>query len=84
MARWRFLGDSRATAAVFAKEEVEADAILSGDLRQLISAFPAFGVRFYRSLAIILGQRLRQTSKELLREMTNKSAANYNRSHKYL
>jgi CRP-like cAMP-binding protein len=63
-----FLGDSRATAAVVAKEEVEADVIWADDLRQLISSFPAFGVRFYRSLAIILGQRLRQTSKELLRD----------------
>lgn len=67
-----FLGDSRATAAVVAKEEVEADVIWADDLRQLISTFPAFGVRLYRSLAVILGQRLRQTSNELLREMTKK------------
>ena len=71
-----FLGDSRATAAVVAREEVEADVIWADHLRQLISTFPAFGVRFYRSLAIILGQRLRQTSKELLREMTKKRVAN--------
>ncbi len=67
-----FLGDSTATAAVVAKEEVEVDAIWADDLRQLVSAFPGFGTRFYRSLAVILAQRLRQTSKELLREMTNK------------
>ncbi|HWO32149.1 MAG TPA: cyclic nucleotide-binding domain-containing protein [Candidatus Acidoferrum sp.] len=65
-----FLGDSRATVGVVAKEEVEADVIWADDLRQLISTFPAFGVRYDRSPAIILGQRLRQTSKELLREMT--------------
>jgi CRP-like cAMP-binding protein len=67
-----FLGDSIATAAVVAKDEVEVDAIWAGDLRQLIAVFPGFGTRFYRSLAVILAQRLRQTSKELLRAMTNK------------
>ena len=67
-----FLGDSTATAAVIAKDEVEVDVIWAHDLRQLVAAFPGFGTRFYRSLAVILAQRLRQTSKELLREMTNK------------
>ena len=67
-----FLGDSTATAAVVAKDEVEVDAIWADDLREIVAAFPGFGVRFYRSLAVILAQRLRQTSKELLREMTNK------------
>ncbi len=67
-----FLGDSTATAAVVAKEEGEVDAIWADDLRQLVSTFPGFGTRFYRSLAVLLAQRLRQTSKELLREMTNK------------
>jgi CRP-like cAMP-binding protein len=67
-----FLGDSTATAAVVAKDEVRVDAIWADDLRQLITTFPGFGTRFYRSLAVLLAQRLRQTSKELLREMTNK------------
>ena len=67
-----FLGNSTATAAVVAKDEVQVDAIWADDLRQLITTFPGFGIRFYRSLAIILAQRLRQTFKELLREMTNK------------
>ena len=67
-----FLGDRTATAAVVAKDEVEVDAILAEDLRQLVAVFPAFGARFYRSLAVILAQRLRQTSRELLREMTKK------------
>jgi CRP-like cAMP-binding protein len=65
-----FLGDSTATAAVVAKDEV--DAIWADDLRELVAVFPGFGVRFYRSLAVLLAQRLRETSKELLREMTNK------------
>jgi CRP-like cAMP-binding protein len=67
-----FLGDRTATAAVVAKDEVEVDAILAEDLRQLVAVFPGFGARFYRSLAVILAQRLRQTSRELLREMTKK------------
>jgi CRP-like cAMP-binding protein len=67
-----FLGDSTATAAVVAKDEVRVDAIWAHDLRQLIDTFPGFGTRFYRSIAVILAQRLRQTSKELLREMTKK------------
>jgi CRP-like cAMP-binding protein len=67
-----FLGDRTATASVVAKDEVELDAIWADDLRELIAAFPGFGVRFYRSVAVLLSQRLRQTSRELLREMTNK------------
>lgn len=67
-----FLGDSTATASVIANDEVELDAIWADDLRQLVATFPGFGARFYRSLAVILAQRLRQTSKELLRAMTNK------------
>jgi CRP/FNR family transcriptional regulator, cyclic AMP receptor protein len=67
-----FLEDSRATATVVAKDEVEVDAIWSDDLRQLVLMFPGFGTRFYRSLAVILAQRLRQTSKELLREITSR------------
>ncbi|MGA3092689.1 MAG: cyclic nucleotide-binding domain-containing protein [Terriglobales bacterium] len=67
-----FLGDCTATAAVVAKGDVEVDAIWADDLRELINVFPGFGTRFYRSLAVILAERLRQTSRELLREMTNR------------
>ena len=67
-----FLVDSRATAAVIAKEDVEVDAISAIDLRELIQTFPGFGVRFYHSLAVLLGHRLRQTSQELLRVMVLK------------
>src|SRR5580704_17212055 len=40
-----FLGDSTATAAVVAKDEVQVDAIWADDLRQLIATFPGFGTR---------------------------------------
>jgi CRP-like cAMP-binding protein len=67
-----FLGSSTAAAAVVTKDEVEVDAIWADDLRELVAVFPGFGMRFYRSLAVLLAQRLRETSKELLRDMTNK------------
>ena len=67
-----FLGDSTATAAVVAKDEVEVDAIWADGPRETRNPVVGFGVRFYRSLAVLLAQRLRETSKELLREMTNK------------
>jgi CRP/FNR family cyclic AMP-dependent transcriptional regulator len=63
-----FLGDSTANAAVVAKDEVEVDAIWADDLRELVAVFPGFGVRFYRALAVLLAQRLRETSKELPRD----------------
>ena len=67
-----FLGDRRATASVVAKDDVEVDMIRAVDLRELIDVFHGFGTRFYRSLSLILAQRLKQTSRELLREMTRK------------
>jgi len=60
------------TAAVVATDEADVDAIWANDLRELVTMFPGFGARFYRSLAIILARRLRETSRELLREMTKK------------
>jgi CRP-like cAMP-binding protein len=67
-----FLGSGRATAAVVAKEEVEVDAVYVDDMRQIVHAFPGFGMRFYRSLAVILVERLRQTSRELQREIVSR------------
>ena len=65
-----FLEQSKATAAVIASdEEVEADEIEARELRAMFVAFPGLASRFYLSLAMILAQRLRVTSKELAREM---------------
>jgi CRP/FNR family transcriptional regulator, cyclic AMP receptor protein len=65
-----FLEQSRATAAVIAsEEEVEVEEIESRELRSMLVAFPGLASRFYLSLATILAQRLRVTSKELAREM---------------
>jgi extracellular factor (EF) 3-hydroxypalmitic acid methyl ester biosynthesis protein len=66
-----FLENGRATAAVIAKDdEVEADEINARELREVFEAFPRLASRFYLSLAVILAQRLKDTSRELAREMT--------------
>jgi CRP-like cAMP-binding protein len=65
-----FLEQGKATAAVIARdEEVEVDQIKVHDLRELMEAFPRLASRFYRSLALVLVQRLRVTTGELAREM---------------
>ncbi len=65
-----FLEQGKATAAVIAStEEVEVDEVGSHELRALFVAFPGLASRFYQSLSMILAQRLRETSKELAREM---------------
>ncbi len=66
-----FLEQGRATAAVIASDEVvEVDEVGARELRAILKAFPGLASRFYLSLAVILAQRLRVTSKELAREMT--------------
>jgi CRP-like cAMP-binding protein len=65
-----FLESGKATAAVVAKDEkVEADVISAQDLRDLFNTFPGLASRFYQSLATVLAERLRLTSRELAREM---------------
>ncbi len=65
-----FLQQGKATAAVIASdEEVEVDEVEGHELRALLMAFPGLASRFYLSLAVILAQRLRETSKELAHEM---------------
>jgi extracellular factor (EF) 3-hydroxypalmitic acid methyl ester biosynthesis protein len=65
-----FLEKGRATASVIAKDdEVEVDEINSRELREMFEAFPRLASRFYLSLALLLSQRLKDTSRELAREM---------------
>jgi CRP-like cAMP-binding protein len=65
-----FLDQTRATAAVIAKDEaVEVDEISAIELRKILEAFPRLASRFYHSLALALAQRLKSTSRELAREM---------------
>jgi extracellular factor (EF) 3-hydroxypalmitic acid methyl ester biosynthesis protein len=66
-----FLERDKATAAVIAKdEEVEVDEISAHELRNTLEAFPRLASRFYQSLALVLAQRLKFTSRELAREMS--------------
>jgi extracellular factor (EF) 3-hydroxypalmitic acid methyl ester biosynthesis protein len=65
-----FLEKGRATAAVIAKDtEVEVDEVKADELREIFEAFPRLASRFYQSMAMILAQRLKDTSRELAREM---------------
>jgi CRP-like cAMP-binding protein len=65
-----FLEKGRATASVIAKDaEVEVDEINASELREMFEAFPRLASRFYLSLALLLSQRLKDTSRELAREM---------------
>ena len=57
-----FIEDALASASVVADGKVEVDAIEVPDLKQMFEAFPHFGARFYRSVAVTLSQRLRETS----------------------
>jgi extracellular factor (EF) 3-hydroxypalmitic acid methyl ester biosynthesis protein len=65
-----FLEQGRATAAVIASDqEVEVEEIHAQELRDLLEAFPRLAARFYLSVALVLSQRLRATSRELATEM---------------
>jgi extracellular factor (EF) 3-hydroxypalmitic acid methyl ester biosynthesis protein len=72
-----FLEQGKTTAAVIAKEEeVEVEEINTRELREVLEAFPRLASRFYRSLALVLVQRLKTTSSELAREMGLRDSAN--------
>ncbi len=65
-----FLEKGKATAAVIARSvEVAVDEVKADDLREIFEAFPRLASRFYQSLAMVLARRLRDTSRELAREM---------------
>ncbi len=57
-----FIEDALASATVVADGKVEVDALEVPDLKQMFEAFPHFAARFYRSVAVTLSQRLRETS----------------------
>jgi CRP-like cAMP-binding protein len=59
------LEDSPASASVVAQEAVTVDAIEVGAMREIFLAFPHLGSRFYRSIALTLSSRLRDTSGRL-------------------
>lgn len=59
------------TASVIASEsKVEVDEIPATELQSLFESFPRLAHRFYRSLALVLTRRLRETSKALAKEIS--------------
>lgn len=60
-----FLEGLTASASVIADGDVVAEAIDSTVLHSIFEAFPHLGARFYRSVAVILSRRLRETSRRL-------------------
>lgn len=63
-----FLEKGRATASVIAEGDVEADAVPANELERLFESFPGLASRFYRSLAVVLARRLRETSAQFCGE----------------
>jgi CRP-like cAMP-binding protein len=55
----------KTSASVLAKGKVEADLVEAEELGKLFESFPSVGARFYRSLAVVLARRLRETSRTL-------------------
>ena len=53
---------SPASATVIAEETVVVDAVDVENMREIFLAFPHLGSRFYRSIALTLSSRLRDTS----------------------
>ena len=63
-----FLEGRPASASVIAEGEVEADRIPTSKLRDIFDTFPSVGHRFYKSIALNLSKRLRDTSQELAKK----------------
>jgi CRP-like cAMP-binding protein len=57
-----FIEDALASASVVADGNIDVDALEIADLKQMFESFPHFAARFYRSVAVTLSQRLRETS----------------------
>ncbi|HEY6308943.1 MAG TPA: cyclic nucleotide-binding domain-containing protein [Candidatus Angelobacter sp.] len=60
-----FLESSAASASVIAETETEADFLDLGEIERIFALYPHLQARFYRSLALLLSQRLRSTSSRL-------------------
>jgi len=67
-----FLESGNASATVTAQDDLSVELIESRELLQTFESFPHLGARFYRSIAVTLSRRLRETSR-LLAEATSAS-----------
>ena len=66
-----FLEGRPASASVVADVDMIADRISATKLRELFETFPTLGLRFYRSVAMNLSKRLRDTSHALAEKNRN-------------
>jgi CRP-like cAMP-binding protein len=62
-----FLEHAAASASVVAETEAEADVIDVTEVERIFGLYPHLQARFYRSVALLLSQRLRTTSAKLAR-----------------
>lgn len=60
------LDDSPRSASAVAAKSTETFALFRTDLDRLLTAFPQIGLKVYRSLAMIIGNRLKDTNEQLL------------------
>jgi CRP-like cAMP-binding protein len=60
------LDDSPRSASAVAAKTTETFAFFRTDLDRLLTAFPQIGLKVYRSLAMIIGNRLKDTNEQLL------------------
>jgi CRP/FNR family cyclic AMP-dependent transcriptional regulator len=65
-----FVEDSVASASVMAETETEVDALDLNDVKDIFTSYPHLEARFYKSIALLLSQRLRQTSAQLAKAKT--------------
>jgi hypothetical protein len=60
-----FLESNAASASVVTETEVEADVLELAGVHRIFELYPHVQARFYKSLALLLSQRLRSTSARL-------------------
>jgi CRP-like cAMP-binding protein len=60
------LDDAPRSASAVAAKSTETFAFFRTDLDRLLTAFPHIGLKVYRSLAMIIGGRLKHTNEQLL------------------
>lgn len=72
-----FLEGRPASASVVAETEVEAERLPAGKLREIFDTFPSIGHRFYKSIAVNLSRRLRDTSSALAERNKGSSSGSY-------
>jgi CRP/FNR family transcriptional regulator, cyclic AMP receptor protein len=64
-----FLENNIASATVVAETEAEADVLGLADVDRIFALYPHLQARFYKSLALLLSQRLRATSSRLAKSV---------------